>query len=132
MRSLQIPPVTPPLAAHSPSVITTHSITPLQLVEEEQDVPMHPPGISWPSAQEMLEKEDKGLVFHQEMATMVVEIENHLGSVRGQWAYCTLSPSKHLFNPYPTIRHFLESSKWIRHSQGGGSIRGDLGAESSV
>ena len=57
---------------------------PLQLVDEEQDVPMRSPGISWPSAQEILEKEDEGLVFHWEMVTMVVDIKNHLGMVYGQ------------------------------------------------
>ena len=76
--------ITPPLAAQSPSVTTLQSVMPLQLVDEEQDIPLRPPGIGWPSAQEMLEKEDEGLVFHREMATMVVDIKNHLGVVCGQ------------------------------------------------
>ena len=124
--------VTPPLTARSPSIITLHSITLLQLVEEEQDIPMRPPGIGLPSPQEMLEKEDEGMVFHQEMATMAVEIKTHLGAVHGQWAYHTLSPPKHLFNPYPTICHFLETSKWVQHYQGGGGVRSNLGVELSL
>ena len=76
--------ITPPLAARSLSVVALQSITPLQLVDEEQDVPMRPPGIGWPLAQEMLEKEDEGLVSHWETATMAVDIKNHLGVVRGQ------------------------------------------------
>ena len=74
---------------------------------------MRSPGISWPSAQEILEKEDEGLDFHWEMVTMVVDIKNHLGMVCGQRAYHTLGPPKYLFDPYPTIHRFLETLKWV-------------------
>ena len=76
--------VTPPLATQSPSVVALQSVTPLQLVDKELDVPMCPPGMSWPSAQEMLEKEDEGLVFHHEMATMAVNIQNQFWC--GTWS----------------------------------------------
>ena len=105
--------VTPPLAAQSPSVVALRSVTPLQLVDEEQDVPMRPPGIGWSLAQEVPGKEDEDLVFHRGMATMAKNIQNHLGAVCGQRAYRTLGPPKHLFDPYPTVRRFLESSKWV-------------------
>ena len=105
--------VTPPLTARSPSVITIQSITPLQLVDEEQDVLMRPPGIGWSSTQEVLGDEDEDLVFHRRMATMAKNVQNHLGVVRGQQAYHTLGPPKHLFDPYPTVRRFLESSKQV-------------------
>ena len=105
--------VTPPLAAQSPSVVALRSVTPLQLVDEEQNVPMRPPGISLSSAQEVPGKEDEDLVFHCGMATMAKNVQNHLGAVCGQRAYRTLGPPKHLFDPYPTVRRFLESSKWV-------------------
>ena len=107
--------VTPPLTAQSPSIIALRSVTPLQLVDEELDVPMRPPGISWSSAQGVLEKEDEDLVFHRGMATMAKNVQNHLGAVRGQRAYRTLGPPKHLFDPYPTVRRFLESSRRVQY-----------------
>ena len=76
--------VTPPLAVRSPSVVALQSVTPLQLVDEEPDVPMCPPGISWSSTQEVSEEKDEDLVFHHGMATMVKNVLNHLGAVRGQ------------------------------------------------
>ena len=76
--------VTPPLAARSPSVVALRSVTPLQLVEEEQDVPMRPPGIGWSSTQEVSGEKDKDLVSHNGMATMAKNVSNHLGAVRGQ------------------------------------------------
>ena len=76
--------VTPPLAARSPSVVTLQSITPLQLVDEEQDVPMRPAGIGWSSTPKVLGEEDEDLVFHCGMATMAKNVQNHLGVVRGQ------------------------------------------------
>ena len=105
--------VTPPLAAWSPSVVTLRSITPLQLVDEEQDIPMRPPGIGWSSTQEVSRNEDEDLVFPHGMATMAKNVLNHLGAVCGQRAYRSLGPPKHLFDPYPTVRRFLESSKRV-------------------
>ena len=108
--------ITPPIATHSPSIIITHSITPLQLVDEEQDIPMCPPGVSWPSAQEMLEKEDEGLTWHCEVATMAVEKQDQLVAVHGQQAVCTLGPPKGLFHPYPTVHQFLELLRQAQYS----------------
>ena len=124
--------VTPPLAAWSPSIVALRSITPLQLVDEEQDVPMRPPGISWSLTQEVSEEKDEDLVFHSGMATMAKNVLNHLGVVRGQQAYRTLGPPKHLFNPYPTVRRFLESSKRVRHYQVGEDVGRGCGAEPAV
>ena len=76
--------VTPPLAARSPSVVALRSVTPLQLVEEEQDVPMRPPGIGWSSAQEVSGNKDEDLVFHHGMAMMAKNVLNHLRAVHGQ------------------------------------------------
>ena len=76
--------------------------------------------------------EDEDLVFHRDMATMAKNIQNHLGAVRGQRAYRTLGPPKHLFNPYPTVRHFLESSKQVRYHGVGEDVGTGLGAESAV
>ena len=71
--------VTPPLAARSPSVIAVRSVTPLQLVDEELDVPVRPPRIGWSSTQEVLGEEDEDLVFHRGMATMAKNTETILG-----------------------------------------------------
>ena len=89
--------VTPPLAARSPSIVSPSLDTPLQLVEEELDVSVRPPGIGWPLAQRTSETSRN--------------VQNHLGVVRGQRAYRTLGPLKHLFDPYPTVRRFLDSAK---------------------
>ena len=124
--------VTPPLAAHSPSIIALRSVTPLQLVEEDQDVPMRPPGIGWSLTQEALGEKDEDLVFHSGMAMIAKNVLNHLGAVRGQRAYRTLGPPKHLFDPYPTVRRFLESSKQVRHHQVGEDVGRGCGAEPTV
>ena len=124
--------VTPPLAARSPSVVALRSVTPLQLVDEELDIPMHPPRIGWSSIQEVPEKEDEDLVFHRGMATMAMNVQNHLVAVRGQQAYRTLGPPKYLFDPYPTVRHFLESSRRVRYHRVGEDVGTGLGAESAV
>ena len=124
--------VTPPLAAWSLSVVTVRSVTPLQLIDEEQDVPMHPPGIGWSLTQEVLGGEDEDLIFHRRMATMAKNVQNHLGAVCGQRAYCTLGPPKHLFNPYPTVCCFLESSRQVRHQRVGEDVGTGLGAEPAV
>ena len=124
--------VTPPLAARSPSIVAVQSVTPLQLVDEEQDVSIRLPGIGWSSTQEVLGKEDKDLVFHRGMATIAKNIQNHLGAVRGQRAYHTLGAPKHLFDPYPTVRRFLESSKRVQHQRVGEDVGRGLGAELAV
>ena len=74
---------------------------------------MHPPGIGWSSTREVSEEKDEDLVFHRGTATMVKNVRDHLGAVRGQRAYRTLGPPKHLFDPYPTVHQFLESSKRV-------------------
>ena len=124
--------VTPPLAARSPSVVALRSVILLQLVEDEQDVPMHPPGIGWSSTQEVSEEKDEDLVFHSGMTTMAENVLSHLGAVRGQRAYRSLGPPKHLFDPYPTVRRFLESSKQVRHHQVGEDVGRGSGAAPAV
>ena len=93
---------------------------------------MRPPGIGWSSAQEVSGEKDEDLVFHHGMATMVKNVLNHLGVVHGQQAYRTLGPPKRLFDPYPTVRRFLESSKRVRHHQVGEDVGRGRGVESTV
>ena len=93
---------------------------------------MRPPGIGWPSTQEASEEKDEDRVFHSGMATMAKNVLNHLRAVRGQRAYRTLGPPKHLFDPYPTVRRFLESSKRVRHQQVGEDVGRGCGAEPAV
>ena len=93
---------------------------------------MRSPGIGWSSTPKMLGEEDEDLVFHRGMATMAKNVQNHLGAVHGQQAYRTLGPPKHLFDPYPTVRCFLESSKRVRYLQVGEDVGRGLGAEPGV
>ena len=93
---------------------------------------MRPPRIGWSSTQEVLGEEDEDLVFHHGMATMAKNVQNHLGAVCGQRAYHTLGPPKHLFDPYPTVRRFLESSKWVQYLQVGEDVGTGLGVEPAV
>ena len=98
-------------------------------MDEELDVPLHPPRIGWSLAQGVLEKEDEDLVFHRGMATMAKNVQNHLGAVCGQRAYRTLGPPKHLSDLYSTVRCFLESPRRVRYHQVGEDVGTGLGAE---
>ena len=119
--------VTPPLAARSSPVVAS-----LQLVKEDSDVLVRPPGIGWPSTQQALEIEDEDLSFYRGMAALARNVQGHLGVVRGQRAHRSLGPPKHLFDPYPTVRRFLESSKRVRPGESGADVGRDRGKESGV
>ena len=64
-------------------------------------------GISFPSAQEVMVKHDKGLQYHCKMVTQVVECHDDITMVYGQCVVHSLGHPKSLFHLYPTIYHPL-------------------------